>query len=91
MTLKEMVESTIEAFDPEEHREAFRALIEKVVTVTVAHLHAEGVMNDRKCHLCGAHDLACPNCDAEEFAKSECDGCGMPFSCETYDEESHCG
>ena len=29
MTLKEMVESAIEAFSPEEHREAFRALIEK--------------------------------------------------------------
>lgn len=88
MTLKEMVKSAIEAFDPDEHRDAFRALIEKVVTVTVTHLHAEGMMSESACKFCGAYDLACPSCDAAEFAKSECDRCGAPFSCETCDEES---
>jgi len=91
MTLKEMVDSALDAFDPTEHLEVFRALIEKIVTVTVTHLQAEGAMNDRACQLCGACDLACPSCNADEFAKSECDGCGMPFSCQNCDEESFHG
>lgn len=91
MTLKEMVDSALDAFDPEKHREVFRALIEKIVTVTATHLHAEGMMDDRACQWCGAHDLACPSCDADEFAKSECDRCAMPFSCQNCDEESSHG
>jgi len=88
MTLKEMVDSALEAFDPEEHRETFRALIEKIVTVTVLHLHAEGAMNDHACKVCGLYELTCPGCDAGEFAKYECDRCGMPFSCQHCDKES---
>lgn len=83
MTLKEMVDSALDAFDSDGQREMFRAWLETIVTKTVAHLHAEGMLNDRECPLCcGAHDLACPCCDADEFAKSECARCGMPFSCE---------
>lgn len=91
MTLKEMVESALDAFDSDGQREMFRAWLETIVTKTVVHLHAEGMWNDRECHLCGAHDLACPSCGADEFAKSECDRCGMPFSCENCDEESRHG
>ena len=88
MTLEEMVESSINAFDPAAHREAFRAMIRKVVIVTIAHLYTQGVLNDRKCHACVAQDLACPSCDADKFATSECNRCGTPLSCASCNEES---
>jgi len=89
MTLIEMVESAVEAFDSEVHRKMFRVWLETIVTMTVAHLHAEGMLNDRECHVCGAHVLVCPSCDADEFAKRECDRCGMLLSCENCEESCH--
>lgn len=86
MEPKDIINAALTTFRHEELAEPLKTFVEQVVTQVVTQLHESGVLDDRSCPTCHMNDLACPNCQYQEF--SQCSGCGTTTVCELCAEDA---